>query len=104
MPLPNITLNPNQSVTVTATPEDANGNPGTYTGSKPSWAGPSGITITPAADGFSSVIAAGLATGVFQVDVTSQPVSFGPNIVNSFDVTVQEQPATQLVFSFGSPQ
>lgn len=103
MPLPNQNLSFGQSVVVTATAEDASGNPGTYTGTKPTWSQPTGLTVIPASDGFSATITAATTPGVFQIDVKSQPVSFGPNVTNSFDITVQEVPATQLVFSFGTP-
>lgn len=92
----------NQSVTVTATPEDANGNPGTIV-QAPTWSAPAGITVTPSQDGLSAVVASGTTPGTFQVDVKFTAVNLGPSIVDSFDVVVSEVPATQVVFSFGTP-
>ena len=106
MPLPNVNLPMNSHVTVTASPKDANGNPGTTQADMqpPSWTAPAGVSVQAAADGLSAVVASAMEPGVFQVDVSFQPVAFGPNITSSFTVTVAEQPATQLVFSFGPVQ
>lgn len=100
----NINMDMNQQVTVQALPEDANGNPGsTQGGVPPAWTFPAGITGTAAADGMSAVIKSGTTPGVYTVTVQDQPVAFGPTISATFTVTVAEQPATQIVFSFGTP-
>lgn len=101
MPLPNINLTMNQSVTVTAVPEDANGNPGDITGNL-TWSQPSGIQVNQSGSGLSAVITAGTTPGVYQVNVSGTS-STGGTITSSFDVTVAEAPATQIAFTFGTP-
>jgi hypothetical protein len=104
MALPNINMQINQQVTVTAVPEDGNGNPGsTQPNIPPTWSFPTGITGTVAANGLSAVINSGTTPGVYTVEVTDQPVAFGSTFTSSFTVTVAEQPATQMVFNFGTP-
>lgn len=99
-------LNPGQSVLVTALPEDDSNAPGTTDiGSHPAWVSqdPTIATIVPAADGMTATLTAQHKPGTTQVDVTFHAVAFGPALTSSFNVTVNEVPATHLAFSFGTP-
>jgi hypothetical protein len=106
MPLPSVSLNQGQSVTVTISPEDANGNPASIFGA-PTWAiAPPGtaseISLNVNGGGMGAVITAE-TPGTYQIDVSFTPTQGANPITSSFDVIVAEDPATQLIFSFGTP-
>ena len=107
MSLPNVTVPlGTNSLPVTALPEDANSNPGTLA-VKPSWVDdnptqPGAPVLNVAGDGLSALVGPFHTPGVFQVDVTAQG-TVGSPFTNSFNVTVEEVPATQIVFQFGTP-
>jgi hypothetical protein len=99
-----VTFNVGQTCTVTVTPEDSSGNPGLLgTGDVPAWSidpgsPQTGLTITPAANGLSASLVA-TVPGTYQVNVVQQN-SAGGTYTASFDAVVNEQPATQDLFSF----
>ncbi len=97
-------LNQNQSVLVTTSPVDSNGQPANPANGVPTWHpdDPS-ITVTPATDGLSATVKSGTKPGAFQVDVTGQSIPFGPNFTSSFNVTVAKANASGFNFSFGVP-
>lgn len=102
--LQNQNLNQGQSVTVSASPVDSNGNAANPANGVPTWhpSDPS-ITVVPATDSLSAVVTAGSKPGVFQIDVTAQSIPFGPNFTSSFTVTVAKGRAEGFLFSFGTP-
>jgi hypothetical protein len=105
MALPNTSLTAGQSETVTAIPEDANGNPGSIAaGSIPTWTSSSSTvaSVTPASDGLSAVVAA-LSAGTTTVTVAGESSFADSSISGQFTVTVTEAAATQIGFTFGSP-
>jgi hypothetical protein len=99
-------FNVGQSETVTLLPEDPNNNPGLLgSGNIPSWAiDPSspqtGLAITPASNGLSAKLSA-TVPGTYLVDVSGQN-SAGGGFTSQFSVTINEQPATQFAFQFGT--
>ncbi|MFZ1008971.1 MAG: hypothetical protein WAN65_19175 [Candidatus Sulfotelmatobacter sp.] len=97
----NVNMSNSQQFTATLVPLDSNGNPGLAGAGVPSWSfSPVGLTITPAADGKSALIASGNAPGgVYTVNVSGQS-SNGANIGGSFTATVAENPASSFDFSF----
>jgi hypothetical protein len=104
MPLPNTALGQNEHQTVTLTPLDANGNPGTIEAFPPSWNvhDTTIATVTPASDGLSAALTTGSKPGNTQVDVTYQK-PFGNTFTSSFTVSVALALATQFAFVFGTP-
>jgi hypothetical protein len=103
MSLPNTTFNAGQSETITVVPETTNGQPGLIVNSViPAWSSsPTGIvTITPASDGLSAVVA-GVAPGTATVNVQGESSS-GAIINSQFTILVQEGAATQFGFQFGT--
>ena len=100
-------LSPGQSVVVTALPKDDNEEPGTTDpGSQPQWSSnnPSVASIPANTTGLTATVTTGSTPGTAQIDVVFKAVAFGPSITSSFTVTVNENPATHLDFSFGTPQ
>ena len=101
----NVTLSPGQSVVVTYEPEDAAGRPGSVT-TVPTWT-PSNGTATPvtvADGGMSATVGPCPTVGVFDITISESSESFGANpFTTTFSVTVQENPATQGVVTFGTP-
>jgi len=92
------------SKTVTAAPEDAAGNPGGMAaGNVPTWKLHDGstagiVSITPSTDGLSAVVQSTGGPGSVEIDVTGLN-SAGQGFTSTFEVDVQQAPATQFVFS-----
>jgi hypothetical protein len=100
----NKNLAPGGSTTVTATPEDSNGNPGALGGNAPTWSAPgtgSGLSLNVAGDGLSAIVtaAADAPPGVTVITVTGQDAS-SATFNTAFSITIAEQPAAEFGFSF----
>ena len=105
MPLPNVTMPPGSTVSVTAAPLDASGNPATIFDVLAWTAENTSIVaaINTSNEGLFANVTAGSTPGTTQVAVTFQATNGGPTLTSSFTVTVSENPATQLGFTFGTP-
>lgn len=93
-----------QNFIATLQPEDANGEPGTPGIGVPTWASsPTGLTLTPASDGMSCKIdSLNAAPGTYTV-TPSGPATNGATITGPFQVTVNQNPATQYAVTFSTP-
>lgn len=99
MPNQSVTINQGQNKTVTAMPRQGI-NPGTINGA-PTWQSVSGnVTVTPATDGLSAVVAVASVPGTYQVNVTGQGIPSGPTFTTPFDVVVPPGVADHFEFSF----
>jgi|SRR5690242_5931326 len=96
-----------QKVTATIAAVDAAGNPAQLDGA-PTWSSsnPDIVSVTPAADGLTAVIAAVGPLGTSQISVSAD-ARLGPDVVTlsgQDDVTVVASEATTLGISFGTPE
>ena len=100
----NVTMAANQHFTATCFPVDQNNNPGTVN-FPPAWsAAPSGLTLTPAADGLSCLVQSATTPGTFTVTVSAQGAPETTPFTASFTVTIAENPATSFgPFTFTLP-
>lgn len=96
-----------QSVTVQAVPKKSPDEQDgvLVAGDVPVWTSvdPSIVTVTPAADGMSAVVARLDGNGSVQVDVKAHLLAFGPLFTSSFLVTKTPDPADHFTFVFGTP-
>lgn len=102
-----VTMNQGQTTTVTASPYDNQTppQPGSLTATVPVWKGsdPS-LIITPAANGLSATVKAGTIPGTFTVSVTAQGMPGGPLFTSTFTVVVNQNFASQFLFTATQPQ
>jgi hypothetical protein len=101
-----ITMTNSQKATATITPVDAKGNPASVDG-VPVWASSDEtiITVTPAADGLSAVVAAVGPLGTAKVSVTGD-ADLGADVKPIFgelDVTITQGQAVGFKIELGTP-
>lgn len=103
--MPSISLSPGQSKNVSAAPEDASGAPGLIGPNAPTWQS-SNLSVATvsgqSSDGLSATVnvLAGATPGQSATITLTGANSASQIIASSFGVLVQENPATQFVFSF----